>query len=554
MKNNRSFGKVSTIVCISTLLLLGVAAVSYAADPIKAFPAPQKVETGEGSAVISDNWGIIQDMKDEDNCRLSAYLSDRISDQFGLVLKLDGAAGARKEHRICFGKPEVKELSSSVKEGYVLKVSPGNIEILSNTPRGAFYGIQTLCQLVSEDKGKVYVPLCKITDYPAIGIRAVHFSGINPEKVKEQIEKVARLKYNMVIIESQVYFDLGQGENRVMMEDIFRFARERYLEPVPEVLSFASAQGIISQDPYSAEGIRVENREFQFVGDFARPVDGQPFANVIRDGSDEILVKSKDRKNTYAEGYDYEVKLAIPRFPFKAGTSPAGITRIPSGRIGEGESISVSYTYIENKPSFDLPDSSQTYCPSSERTYDIMSKTLQNVMSILKPKYISIGHDEIRGMNRDKRCRDRNMSNAQILAEDVNRLYGIIKNIDEEVQVLMWNDMLNPYYNGGDPAFNSKYEGMPGEAYAAIDYIPDDIILMTAAYDPDRSFCIKSSDFFDSKQFKYLVAGWKNKRNISDWAGIARGRKNCLGIIETTWYDWEGNFDNIKYAAEASWR
>jgi len=156
-------------------------------------------------------------------------------------------------------------------------------------------------------------------------------------------------------------------------------------------------------------------------------------------------------------------------------------------------------------------------------------------------------------MNRDKRCRERNLSNAEILSEDINRLYGIIKNIDSEVQVLIWNDMLNPYYNGGNPDFNSQYEGLPGKTYTAIDSIPNDIILMTAAYDPNKSFCVKSSNYFDSKQFKYLVASWKNKQNINEWVEIAKGRKNCLGIIETTWYDWEGNFDNIKYAAGAAW-
>jgi len=76
---------------------------------------------------------------------------------------------------------------------------------------------------------------------------------------------------------------------------------------------------------------------------------------------------------------------------------------------------------------------------------------------------------------------------------------------------------------------------------------------MSAAYDPNKSFCVISSNYFDSKQFKYLVASWKNKQNINEWVEIAKGRKNCLGIIETTWYDWEGNFDNIKYAAGAAW-
>ncbi len=541
--------------CLAVIILMSMGPLSSASGPITVTPTPREIELKGGSTVLSNDWGILLDQKDIKNMLTARYLADKINDRFGLILNLEDMARPNKKNHIILSKLTGQGPNNTGEEGYVLIVSDGSISILANTQKGIFYGMQTLCQLIKKEANSVTVPLLKIVDYPKIKIRAVHFSGIKPDKIKEEIEKIAQLKYNTAIIESQAYFSLGQSENRELMEEIFRYARELYIEPIPEVLSFSSAQGILVKDPYSVEGIRNENKKFKFINDIAWPEEGKDgsLVNVIRDGEDEITVRSMDGKKIYIEGKDYKVIDGQISFPFRSNAAPTQITRTPDSEIKEGEEVLISYTYFENKPSFNFPDCTITYCPSTKRSYNVMTETIENVLNILRPSYISIGHDEIRGMNRDNRCRKRNLSNAELLADDINKLYNICKSIDPDVNILMWNDMLNPYYNGGNANFEVQYEGLPGETYPAIDLVPKDIILMTAAYDPNKSFCLKSCDYFDSKQFRYFVAGWNNKQNIAEWSEIAKQRSNCLGIIETTWYDWEGNFDNIKYAAEVSW-
>lgn len=554
-------------LCLTAFILMTIGSFCLASNSVTVIPVPRQIELNDGTAVLSNDWGILLDQADKKNLFTATYLEDKINNQFGIFLSLEDTSHPYKKNHIVLGKLTDSRLEKFInidknsvgyekigEEGYALTVSPNGISILGNTPKGIFYGIQTLRQLVKKEGNNILIPSLKIVDYPKIKIRAVHFSGVKPAKIKEQIDKIAQLKYNTAIIESQAYLNLNRGENRELMEGIFDFARELYIEPIPEILSFGSAQGILVKDPYTVEGIRIENKDFRFISNIARSEEGKySLVNVIRDGEDEIVIKSKDGEKTYTEGIDYKIIKGQISFPFKSNAVPTQIMRMPDGEIKDGEEVIVSYTYFENKPSFNFPDSTITYCPSTERTYKVMFEVIENVLEILKPAYISIGHDEIRGINRDNRCRKRNLSNAELLADDINKLYNFSKSIDPDIKILMWDDMLNPYYNGGNANFETQYEGLIGETFPAIDLIPNDIILMIAAYDPNKSYCLKSCDFFESKQFKYFAAGWKNKQNILEWSEIAKQRSNCLGIIDTTWYDWEGNIDAMKYTAEMSW-
>ena len=61
-------------------------------------------------------------------------------------------------------------------EGYILTVSGDRAEIVSKGEAGLFYGCQTLEQLLEDSRDfNKPVPACKITDYPALSCRAVHF-------------------------------------------------------------------------------------------------------------------------------------------------------------------------------------------------------------------------------------------------------------------------------------------------------------------------------------------------------------------------------------------
>ena len=66
--------------------------------------------------------------------------------------------------------------SVPTEEGYVLTILKDRAEIISKGEAGLFYGCQTLEQLLEDARDfNIPVPSCKITDYPVLSYRAVHF-------------------------------------------------------------------------------------------------------------------------------------------------------------------------------------------------------------------------------------------------------------------------------------------------------------------------------------------------------------------------------------------
>jgi hexosaminidase len=91
-------------------------------------------------------------------------------------------------------------------EGYIMVISVEKVEITAKAEAGLFYGCQTLEQLLedSRDYNKP-VPACKITDFPALSFRAVHFDVKHHldhmNYYYESIDRLARYKINAVVFE-----------------------------------------------------------------------------------------------------------------------------------------------------------------------------------------------------------------------------------------------------------------------------------------------------------------------------------------------------------------
>jgi len=226
-------------------------------------------------------------------------------------------------------------------------------------------------------------------------------------------------------------------------------------------------------------------------------------------------------------------------YPFDENTKPFVIKRKKTGRIENNDIVLISYDYVERK--CDFADWSIPYCPSSQITYKIMDETIYNVVEYLKPTYISIGHDEIRGMNRDSRCLRRNRTNAELFAEDINRLYDITKKYNPDVNIIMWADMLNPWHNGGDENYQLQFGGIPGRTDIVSDMISNEIILIL--WHPSRDNLIKAPEYFKSKGFSY----WAD--NIK-WLNVDI---KPHGVIITTWKGWQKDYPKIKKAADNLW-
>lgn len=161
------------------------------------------------------------------------------------------------------------------REGYRLTVTGDTAYLNASSEAGIFYGVQTILQLVRTGKeGAADLPAVEIEDEPLLGWRGMHldvsrhFFGV-PE-VKQLLDVMAMLKYNvfhwhltddqgwrMPVGKYPKLTDLGaldlDGEVRAYsaedIRDVVAYARERFIEVLPEVDVPGHAQALIAAYP-----------------------------------------------------------------------------------------------------------------------------------------------------------------------------------------------------------------------------------------------------------------------------------------------------------------
>ena len=112
-------------------------------------------------------------------------------------------------------------------EAYHLSITPKKIILEATTPKGMYWGKQTLEQLKFTKNKKTFLPQCEITDWPAFRIRGfmhdVGRSYIPVEELKREISLLSRYKINVFHwhltenqawrLESKKYPQLNAPEN-----------------------------------------------------------------------------------------------------------------------------------------------------------------------------------------------------------------------------------------------------------------------------------------------------------------------------------------------------
>jgi len=260
----------------------------------------------------------------------------------------------------------------------------------------------------------------------------------------------------------------------------------------------------------------------------------EPLRNLVH-VPDSLQLKSAAGE-IYRPGKDYEVIAGETRFPFTTEVKPWWIARLPEGRIPAGGQVLASYEYA--------PEGAMTYCPSNPRTQAIMKKALQDTATKLGVKRIHIGHDEPRWMNTCKLCKDRGLSNAELLSEELTRMNDFVKSANSEARVMMWADALNPFHNA--PHQNLE---------PANETVPKDIIQCTWFYDAHDDLVEgRSLAYFAEKGYETTGSPWFNLENNWDWAQECEIADRCLGMIYTSWGDagtdpWAG----LSVTAAFSW-
>ena len=170
-------------------------------------PKPLKIIPTHSAFALDGHTAIYTSKSATGFAEIGEFLADKIKSVTGLRLPVNGEGPEPVERVIYLDQSNNTEWTSP--EAYQLYITQDSIILSSNTPEGAFRGVQTLRQIIPETSNDTLaeqsiwaVPSGKIVDEPQYGYRgsmldvARHFFKV--EDVKKYIDLLAYYKMNVL--------------------------------------------------------------------------------------------------------------------------------------------------------------------------------------------------------------------------------------------------------------------------------------------------------------------------------------------------------------------
>ncbi len=184
----------------------------------------------------------------------------------------------------------------------------------------------------------------------------------------------------------------------------------------------------------------------------------------------------------------------------------------------------------------DLMYNAVTYDPRDERVYSIVFDVLDEIISIMKPRAISIGHDEVVGWNKEharrKLAPGESMLPADLYLADVLTVHEYIKK--QNIDTWMWGDML--FAPDEVPQFHpSDLHGSPtGYGKSLRDKIPKDIVICDWHYSAEQTV-FPTMSILQAEGFRVIGAVWKKGSTARNFSAYA-AEHGAYGMMATTWF------------------
>ncbi len=293
------------------------------------------MEKQEGFFTISGDTKIVTVTDNEALSGIANYLKATIKTNYHLDIEISGDPADKS---INLGITD-NDLNA---EGYNLEVNSDGIDLSSNDPAGVFHGIQTILQLMPEDKP--YVSNVKITDEPRFSYRGMHLDVgrhmFPVEFIKEYIDYLAKYKYNTF------HWHLTEDQG-------WRIEIKKYPK-LQEVAAYRKETlvGHYSNQPQTYDGERYGGYYTQ-------------------EEVKEIVAYAAERHIT-----------VIPEIELP-GHARAALAAYPELSCdGQPVEVATKWGVFE-----------EVYCPT-ERTFEFLENVFIEVLELFPSKYIHIGGDE----------------------------------------------------------------------------------------------------------------------------------------------------------------
>jgi hypothetical protein len=281
-----------------------------------------------------------------------------------------------------------------------------------------------------------------------------------------------------------------------------------------------------------------------WLDDFA--VEDAGLANIVRRPTTKPTVSVLHKSGTYAEGRDYTglidtvMEQSAGSYTWHAGPS----IHIPNGSsIQPGDTVNLYFWRANPVLNYENGDGSTMVCVSEDTLYSILHDQISRVEQLHHPNQYMMGHDEIRALNQDSACLSRNLTAAQLLADNLTKCDSIVHVVHPSAPTYVWSDMFDSLHNA-----HANYYLVNGDLYGDWDLIPKDISIVN--WSPDKK---GSLEFFARKGFRQVTSPYydvPDTRNIREWRIAMEGVPNVDGMMYTT---WSGDYSFLTPFADYAW-
>ena len=471
-----------------SLILSGFSLLTSAVDKTLIFPIPQQMELTADRLALDESLAIILPLNpDEKDLFLARSLVRELSDKYGIVVKIESRDNIPSNRKsVVMGtlaNPLIKRycrdhhLRISAEdpgpEGYLLHVNKNLVVIAGSDDQGAFFGLQSLRQLIAGNNG-TWVQGVKIRDWPGLPFRGVRLYVPGPENIaffkRFLSDFMALYKFNKVILELNcMRLDRHPEVNAGWIE----FSKE---------LRYSRSN--------STQGLRGEEKNSSHY-----------------DAGDGFIIEKNDVRDI--------VELAHQNFI-------EVIPEIPS--LTHGYYLLTRHRELAEYPGDIWPD---TYCPSNPASYDLMFDVYDEYIDVIHPKMIHIGHDEWWGAPLGVCPLCKGTDYSTLFAGDINKIHDYMTG--KGIKIAMWGDHILESVRTKGPIERTSSTGViyetPGGLRPSVvrDSIPKDILIFNWFW-LDQARDRELNDFGFTQiygNFKPNISNWDSRIKDIDLAGGA---------------------------------
>jgi Glycosyl hydrolase family 20, domain 2/Glycosyl hydrolase family 20, catalytic domain len=418
--------------------------LSLAQKPVGIFPRPHEMTESPGCFSLNGETTILLPRAaSEYDLRLARFLVEELSDRFGVEPRV------RHEDTLPAGKgfilmgsisnPLVREYCRRHRpdvsaahpgpEGYFLQVNDHAVVVAGSDDRGAFYGLQSLRQLIGKQDGKTQIGGIQVRDWPDKPFRGIYLYVPGRDNIpmcKRFVRDfVAQYKFNTLIMEM----------NACMRFDSHPELNEGWVEFTRD-----TNYNRRNYPPGPLHG-REQNSSHQDCGD----------GGFLEKAEVADLVE-------WCRQHQIEVIPAIPS-------------------LTHSFYLLTRHKELSEVPGDTWPD---TYCASNPNSYKLLFEVMDEFLEVMKPKIVHAGHDEwFAPFGLCPCCKSKNP--GEVYGNDLIKIHEYLANKD--IKMAVWGDYLLESVRGKGLRRHVTHDGWTYYSPGAMtpqqvrDLVPKDILI-----------------------------------------------------------------------------